>query len=172
MLSAEVATRGRSIPIYREVFGLNELKGREMEFITSLSSCLPPGGGHIKLSEKEEWQEASDLYAKANTRAKCYENAYITKKQSRPCRVVMKKISSLSKRKTPSRLPRNYNSANGNYQRLAKEPWILATNLPKNYDATSILNAYKKRMQIEESFRGSIVALVEQRTRFHALPPP
>ena len=36
---------------------------------------------------------------------------------------------------------------------MAKEPWVLATNLPKAYPATKVLNAYKKRMQIEESFR-------------------
>jgi hypothetical protein len=185
MLSAEVATQGRTIPIYREVFGINELKGRESEFIKKLSNCIPAGrdvviimdagfgdswfdaielnnwywlvrargGKYIKLSETGEWQEASELYSIANTRAKCYENAYITKKQSRLCRVVMKRGSVISKRKTPSRLPRNYNSANGNYQRLAKEPWILATNLPKQFTTTAILNMYKKRMQIEESFR-------------------
>lgn len=185
MLSAEVATKGRTIPIYREVFGLNELKGREKEFIAGLSNCLPGGrevviimdagfgdswfdaiesnkwywlvrargGKYIKLSEADEWCEVSELYNKANTRAKCYENAYITKSESRPCRVVMKKGSATSKRKIPMRLPGNYNSANGNYKRSAKEPWILATNLPRTYDTTKIINAYKKRMQIEESFR-------------------
>lgn len=185
MLSAEVATQGRTIPLYREVFNSGELKGRESDFIAKLSECIPSGrdiliimdagfgddwfaaiesqnwywlvrargGKHIKLSQSEEWQEASELFDKAGTRAKCYENAYITKSESRPCRVIIKKGSLASNRKRPSRLPRNYNSANGNYQRTAKEPWILATNLPKLYDTTKIINAYKKRMQIEESFR-------------------
>jgi hypothetical protein len=185
MLSAEVAIQGRSIPLYREVFGINQLKGREKEFIVKLSHCIPldrdiliimdagfgdewfeaiegqngywlvraRGGKYIKLSEEEDWQEASELYTRATTRAKSYDHTYITKKKSRPCRVIMKKGSTMSKRKKPYRLPRNYNSANGNYQRTAKEPWILATNLPRTYDTTKILNAYKKRMQIEESFR-------------------
>lgn len=185
MLSAEVATKGRTIPLYREVFKLGELKGREKEFISKLSTCIPSdrdvliimdagfgddwfeaiesqnwywlvrarGGKYIKLSDKDEWQEASELFCEAGTRAKCYENAYITKTHSRPCRVIMKKGSIKSKRKKPFKLPRNYNSANGNYKRMAKEPWILATNLPKIYCTTKIINAYKKRMQIEESFR-------------------
>lgn len=185
MLSAEVATQGRTIPLYREVFSSGELKGRETDFITKLAECIPSnrdvliimdagfgddwfkaiesqqwywlvrarGGKHVKLSPDEEWHEASELFDRAGARAKCYENAFITKSESRSCRVIIKKGSLSSKRKKPSRLPRNYNSANGNYQRTAKEPWILATNLPKIYDTTKIINAYKKRMQIEESFR-------------------
>jgi len=185
MLSAEVATQGRTIPLYREVFKIGELKGREKDFISKLSNCIPSdrdiliimdagfgddwfdaielqgwywlvrarSGKYIKLSDEEEWQEASNLFSKAGTRAKCYENAYITKSHSRPCRIIMKKGTIKSKRKKPAKLPRNYNSANGSYHRIAKEPWILATSLPKIYDTTKILYAYKKRMQIEESFR-------------------
>jgi hypothetical protein len=185
MLSAEVATQGRTIPLYREVFEKGQLKGREKEFISKLSQCIPPerdvliimdagfgdnwfeaieskmwywlvrarSGKYIKLSVNDDWKEANELFGQIGTRAKCYDSAYITKTQPRPCRVVTKKGSAISKRKKPARLPRNYNAANGNYQRLAKEPWILATNLPKKYNTTQILNAYKKRMQIEESFR-------------------
>jgi len=185
MLSAEVATQGRSLPLYREVFKIGELKGREKEFISKLSNCIPcdrdvliimdagfgddwfeaiesqnwywlvraRSGKHIKLSDKEEWKEASELFGRATIRAKGYENAYITQSKPRPCRVVMKKGPIKSKRKKPSILPRNYNAANGGYQRLAKEPWILVTNLPSIYDTTKILYSYKKRMQIEESFR-------------------
>jgi hypothetical protein len=185
MLSAEIATQGRTVPLYREVFKTGELKGREKYFISKLSACIPSdrnvliimdagfgddwfeaiesqnwywlvrarSGKYIKLSEEDEWQETSELFSKASTRAKCYENAYITKSHPRPCRVIMKKGSEKSKRKTPNKLPRNYNAANGGYQRIAKEPWILATNLPKTYNTTKVMYAYKKRMQIEESFR-------------------
>jgi Transposase DDE domain len=184
MLSAEMATQGRTIPLYREVFEINELKGREKEFLSKLSQCIPKerdvliimdagfgeawfeaiesyswywlvrarGGKYIRLSKNDEWQEASELYSKVGTQAKSYNEASITKQKPRACRVIIKK-ESISKRKRPVRLPGNYNGANGNYQRLAKEPWILATNLPKEYDSVKVLNAYKKRMQIEESFR-------------------
>ncbi len=185
MLSAEVATQGRTIPLYREVFEKGELKDREKEFISKLSSCLPEGrevliimdagfgdswfaaiesqqwywlvrargGKYVKLSEEGQWQEVSELFPEIGIRAKCYDQAYITQSEPRRCRVITKRGSAVSQRKRPAKLPRNYHGANGNYQRLAKEPWVLATNLPKEYTTTQVLNAYKKRMQIEESFR-------------------
>lgn len=185
MLSAEVATQGRTLPLYREVFEKGALKGREKEFISQLWRCVPEGrevliimdagfgeewfsaiesknwywlvrargGKYLKLSKEGEWREASELFNEIGPRAKCYEEAYITKSRPRACRVVTKRDSVVSQRKKPAKLPRNYHSANGNYQRLAKEPWVLATNIPRKYNTTQILNAYKKRMQIEESFR-------------------
>lgn len=184
MLSAEVATQGRTIPLYRDVFAINELKGKEKEFLSSLSKCIPDGreiliimdagfgddwfaaieekkwfwlvrarkGKFIKLSDNDEWQEVGELFDKVAPRAKSYDHAYITKKQPRSCRVITKKDLA-SKRKKPLRLPRNYHSAGGDYSRTAREPWVLATNLPKTYDTAKVINAYKKRMQIEESFR-------------------
>ncbi len=185
MLSAEIASQGRTLPVYREVFEKGNLKGREESFLSNLYECIPRGrdvliimdagfgddwfkaielkgwywlvrarsGKHVKLSETSEWQEVSELFDKISTRAKSYDRAYITKNQNRPCRVITKRGSETSKRKKPKKLPRNYNSANGGYKRLSKEPWILATNLPETYNVTQIVNAYKKRMQIEESFR-------------------
>src|ERR1700722_19258930 len=138
MLSAEVATQGRTVPLFREVFKIGELKGREKDFIAKLSECIPRdrdvliimdagfgddwfeaiesqnwfwlvrarSGKYIKLSDEDEWREASDLFEVAGTRAKCYEKAYITQSHSRPCRIIMKKGAEKSKRKKPSKLPR------------------------------------------------------------------
>lgn len=186
MLSAELALKGRSLPIYREVFEENQLKGRASSFIAKLSSCIPAdrevliimdagfgddwfdaiaakgwhwlvrarGKKYIKLSEKDEWVDARELYKLGTSRAKHYPNAQITKKSPRTCRVVIKGPSSESTiRKQPKKLLGNYNAGNGNYHRAAREPWVLATNLPDGFTASQIINAYKKRMQIEESFR-------------------
>lgn len=186
MLSAEVALKGRSLPIYRDVFETDQLKGRATKFIQQLSNCLPEdrkvliimdagfgedwfdaiaangwywlvrarGKKFIKLTDAHDWVDARELYASATTRAKQYQNAFITKKNPRACRVVIKGVSPQKKtRSKPKKLPRNYNSASGNYQRSAKEPWVLVTNLPDLCSASQIVNYYKKRMQIEESFR-------------------
>lgn len=185
MLSAEVALKGRTIPIYREVFGKKELKGRAQKFLNNLAECIPSshdvvvimdaafgeewleaiedlnwswllrirGKRQLKLTQDSEWLEASELMPLITGRAKCHNKAHILKKYNHPCRIITKRGNITSKRKKPSKLPRNYNSANGGYSKKAKEPWILATNLPSSYNATQIVNYYKKRMQIEESFR-------------------
>ena len=186
MLSAEVALKGRSLPVYREVFEEGQLKNRASKFIESLSNCIPTarkvliimdagfgedwfdaiaekgwnwlvrarGKKFIKLSESHDWADARDLYVTATSRAKEYSDAYITKQSPRACRVVIKGCSTTSiKRKKTKALLKNYNAGSGNYKRSAKEPWVLVTNLPSTYSATQIINNYKKRMQIEESFR-------------------
>ena len=184
MLSAEVALKGRTIPIYREVFGKNALKGRAEQFLYNLAECIPStkdvvvimdaafgeewlesiedlnwnwllrirGKRQIMLTQDSDWLEASEVMPLINGRAKCHNDAHILKKYNHPCRIITKRGNTTSKRKKPLKLPRNYNSGNGGYSRKAKEPWILATNLPVSYNATNILNFYKKRMQIEESF--------------------
>lgn len=186
MLSAELALKGRSLPIYREVFEENGLKGRASFFIERLSSCIPEGREiliimdagfgddwfdaitaqgwfwlvrargkkFIKLSKSEDWVDVRELYQLGDLRAKHYPNAEITKQQPRACRVVIKGAAAHSTmRRQRKKLPGNYNAGRGNYKRSATEPWVLATNLPETYSPTHIVNSYKKRMQIEESFR-------------------
>jgi hypothetical protein len=41
MLSAEIAAKGRSLPLYREVFGSGELKGRAHSFLSSVRDVIP-----------------------------------------------------------------------------------------------------------------------------------
>lgn len=183
MLSAEVASKGRTLPIYREVFSIGELKGRAKQFLENLSRCIPSGKKILIIMDAgfgEDWLKEIELYGwywlirirqgkdikinnkwlkvkafmdSVEVKAKNYNNAAIMVKHNHPCRIVTKRNYTVSVRKKPSKLPRNYNSANGNYSRTAKEPWILATNLPLEYNTVSIVNYYKKRMQIEESFR-------------------
>lgn len=186
MLSAEVACKGRSIPLYREVFPKGELKNRAKQFLNNLSKCIPSDkkilvimdagfgetwfeeiekhgwywlsrirqGKSIKLSEVEDWRSAKDIFPNIGIKAKSYDDARIMITHDRKCRIITKKSSSISTRKKPLKLiASKYNYGNGAFRRAAKEPWILATNLPKAYNVTAIVNYYKKRMQIEESFR-------------------
>lgn len=185
MLSAEIATKGRSIPLYREVFGKGELKGRAEAFIEKIMHCIPTErtvlvimdagfgdawfgaiesanwywlvrarqGKSVKLSKNDDWQDVGKLFSSVGSRGKNYPNAFITQKINRPCRIITKDSTKQSQRKKPKKLPRDYNAGRGGYQRSAKEPWILATNLPEEFKTTQVINFYKKRMQIEESFR-------------------
>jgi hypothetical protein len=185
MLSAEVALKGRSLPLYREVFRSGGLKGRAQDFITKLSKCIPVGtsviivmdagfgedwfaaveriewhwlvrvrqGKQIKLSENSDWLEMKDFFDNVGTRAQHYPKAQIMKYHERNCRLISKKNCLKNTKKGYRKQPRHYNAGNGDYARSWKEPWVLATNLPDKFNTTQILNFYKKRMQIEESFR-------------------
>jgi hypothetical protein len=58
MLSAEIALKGRSLPLYREVYRDTETKGRAKDFLKELSLCLPRNRRVIVIMDAgfyEEW---------------------------------------------------------------------------------------------------------------------
>ncbi len=185
MLSAEIALKGRSIPLYREVFESGGLSGRASSFLQGLKHCIPKDkavifimdagfgedwlktieafgwfwlirvrqGKMIKPNPDKTWITVKDFVSQISDKTKSYNQAFIMKNHNRPCRVVTTRRAPGEKRR-PSRAPRNDKAGSNHYRRLAREPWILATNLPKdNFDARKVVNYYAKRMQIEQSFR-------------------
>lgn len=61
MLSAEVALKGRSLPIYGEIFEEGELKNRASKFIEALLSCIPAGKEVLIIMDAgfgEDWFDA------------------------------------------------------------------------------------------------------------------
>ena len=185
MLSAEIALKGRSIPLYREVFQSGELSGRAHSFLLALKNSIPTNravvfimdagfgedwlkaiescnwywlvrirqGKNIKLMPEEAWKTVKNFIPEVPVKTKSYNDAFIMKEHNHPCRIITTRRVS-STRKKPIKAPRNDKAANNAYRRSAQEPWILATNLPKeDFDATKIDNYYSKRMQIEQSFR-------------------
>jgi len=185
MLSAEIAFKGRSIPLYREVFGPGELSGRASSFLHELMNCIPKDktvifimdagfgedwlkaieslgwfwlirirqGKMLKLSSKEEWTTVKEFVPQISEKTKSYDQAFIMKDHNRSCRIITTRRSPGEKRKL-RRAPRNDKAGSNHYRRLAREPWILATNLSKeSFNTTKIVSYYSKRMQIEQSFR-------------------
>jgi hypothetical protein len=185
MLSAEIALKGRSLPLYRDVFNQGELKKRASKFISTLKELLPSNkpviiimdaafgedwlkaielagwhwlvrirqGKNIQLESNTEWVSVKDFIPTIGLRSKCYKDAQIMVKHGRRCRLVTVRKSAKKDRRKPQFMPRNDKAGNNSFRLSAKEPWILATNLPNEYNTTHIINLYKKRMQIEESFR-------------------
>jgi len=184
MLSAEIAFKGRSIPLYREVFASGGLSGRASSFLKGLMPCIPKNktvifimdagfgedwfkaidaqgwfwltrirqGKMVKLGSDEEWITVKDFVPQIAEKTKSYDHAFIMKDHKRACRLITTRRSHGEKRKL-SRTPRNDKAGSNHYRRLAREPWILATNLLKeSFSATQVVN-YSKRMQIEQSFR-------------------
>jgi DDE family transposase len=186
MLSAEVATKGRTIPVYRQVFSSGKLAGRALSFLQGLSRCLPSDreviiimdagfhddwftaiesldwywicwtrtGKSLKLSVDSEWVSVKEFIATVKERTKDYESVILSKRHERQCRLVTtrRSMKQAHKRLKPSSEKRR-KVASGSYVKSAKEPWLLATNLPKRYRATKVIHYYSQRMQIEESFR-------------------
>jgi DDE family transposase len=185
MLSAEVTTKGRTLPIYREIFKAGELKNRAKFFLNNLKTYLPIArtiivimdagfyeewfkeidangwywicrirkGKKIKLKGDENWQSMDEFMPTVKLKTKVYEEVLLSKQHGRLCRIVTTRknpkgrVVKLSRGKTTGKLGR------GRYREAAKEPWVLATNLPITYKGNEIVKYYEKRMQIEESFR-------------------
>lgn len=186
MLSAEIATKGRTVPIYREAFEEGSLKNRARSFLNNLSKCIPQGrevvvimdagffedwfkeiellkwhwicrirqGRSLKFLEKGDWVTIKEFINEVGTTTKSYKNVLLTRRHQHSCRIITTNKKNINKkRKETASLKKNRKSASGRYLESAKEPWILATNLPESYKAAMVINFYKKRMQIEESFR-------------------
>lgn len=185
MLSAEIALKGRSLPIYRDVFNQGELKNRAAPFIASLKKFIPSNkpvivimdaafgedwykeiessnwhwlvrvrqGKSVKLKPEDDWISVKDFIPTIGIKSKCYKNAQFLIKHGRACRLITVGKSAKKPRRKPQFTPRNDKAGNNSYRLSANEPWILASNLPDEYSTTQVINLYKKRMQIEESFR-------------------
>jgi Transposase DDE domain len=185
MLSAEVSAKGRSIPIYREVFKEGELSGRQENFLYRLKKCLPENrkviiimdagfseswfkciedlewnwicrvrqGKSIKLNKDGDWLSIKDFLPQVDNRIKSYDRALLMKTHEHICRLITKKTKPKGRKVKVSRGKTTSKLASGSYRNAAKEPWILATNLPSEYKPVMIIKLYSKRMQIEESFR-------------------
>ena len=65
MLSAEVATKGRTLPLYRKVFKEGELKEQTHDFLQELFLCIPKGRKVIVIMDAGfhcEWFKAIDSF--------------------------------------------------------------------------------------------------------------
>lgn len=185
MLSAEVTTKGRTLPLYRDIFKSGELKNRVKPFLDNLKSCLPKDrtiivildagfyeawfeeiegngwywvcrirkGKKIKLKDGKDWLSMEEFMPTVKLKTTVYEEVLLARRHERLCRIVTTRkqhkgrVVKLSRGKTTHKLGR------GRYREAAKEPWVLATNLPIEYKGAEVIKYYEKRMQIEESFR-------------------
>lgn len=65
MLSAEVVTKGRSLPLYRKVFTQGELKDQTENFLKQLAQCIPQNRSVIIVMDAgfyNEWFKAIESY--------------------------------------------------------------------------------------------------------------
>jgi hypothetical protein len=186
MLSAEVTSKGRTLPLYRKLFREGELKDQTQSFLKELSYCIPKDrqviiimdagfhcewfkiieslgwfwlcrvrqGKSLQLSHSDSWLSIKEFIPLVKEKTTNYEQVLLTREHEYICRLVTTKRAPKGRVLKDSRGNTKGKGASGRYKSGAKEPWILATNLPNvEYKSTEIVNLYSKRMQIEESFR-------------------
>ena len=103
---------------------------------------------------QEDWISCSSLHKKANRTPAFISEVILSKSTPIECSLFLykgKKKGRIDKTKRGKRAKRNYSKVTAKANR---EPWVLATSL-KGGDriAKKVIFLYKRRMQIEESFR-------------------
>lgn len=111
------------------------------------------GSNHIRTGA-EQWLSCNTLYRQATARVKHYYDVQISRKNELNCNLYsLKEPAKFRKKKTKTgAIARSTKSQK--YSRRESKPWIIVTNLPKELaKPKAVINLYKTRMQIEESFR-------------------
>jgi IS4 transposase len=159
MLSAQLCTRGMTLPIYQEIFKEGDLKGRTEGFLEKIKRIIPSdkkvvvimdAGFHVEwfkiietygwqwvcrvrqgksLNIEGEWISIKDYISHVGHVTKDQGNVLFTHRHKYRCRLVTTRKDMKGRKSKVSRGRSSSKAANGCYSLAAKEPWILATNL-------------------------------------------
>lgn len=111
--------------------------------------------GDVSLKQPNKtWVSNKTVYPDASNKPIYLGRCLLARRTSLACEAYLYKgLEKGRKAKRHSRTSQKH-SATHLYQRSAKEPWLLATNISRHVlNEVQIVNLYAKRMQIEESFR-------------------
>ena len=111
------------------------------------------GGVCLQSLKAAEWTKAKSLYRKAGRVPKDLRWCQIARSNPMKHRVILgKKVRRKRPRKKPRKHNRKHQCCEYKKRKQAKEPWLLVTSLDTR-TASEIVAIYRKRMQIEETFR-------------------
>lgn len=100
------------------------------------------------------WMKVADLHTKANSKAKSIGFVRLTRGSQLWCELILYKGKSKNRKRQRSTRTNALHTSHEAYSRAAKEPWVLATNVPSDkLVPRKLVTIYSKRMQIEETFR-------------------
>ena len=106
-----------------------------------------------RLGEKD-WKTCDEMHNFATNKPTILGDYELSKKKPMRCRLFIYQkslIGRIRKTKIGTKMSRNLSH---DYGRTEKEPWLLASNLPITQNISQqVVNIYKSRMQIEETFR-------------------
>lgn len=159
MLSAQLCTKGMTLPLYQEVFSEGELKGRTESFLTKLRDLIPEdkkviiimdAGFHVEwfkviesygwnwvcrirqgkdININGKWISVRDYIPTIGGMTKDQGMVLLTERHKYSCRLVTTRKAPKGRKQRISRNRTSNKIASGSYSEAAKEPWILATNL-------------------------------------------
>lgn len=112
--------------------------------------------GNVYLSEdKVNWLSCKEWFKKATAKACSLGSIYYSKSTRFKCKAVLYQGSKKGRMKKKKRGGKSQCTTDKYQQQKAKEPWLLIFHLPESIQVTAkkVVSMYRKRMQIEESFR-------------------
>lgn len=112
--------------------------------------------GEVKcqLKGEKDWLAVHQHHSKATGKPLELPPVALSKSNKYPCRGVLFKGRNMQRKKRNRKGVVTKCSTNIKHAKSAKEPWFLVSNLPENkYPPHQLVNLYKRRMGIEESFR-------------------
>ncbi|QSX35545.1 IS4 family transposase [Shewanella avicenniae] len=112
--------------------------------------------GHIgfKPFGSKQWHSNKSFYPSANTKARCLGFGELSKRNPIYATLHLYKANAKGRKDVRSYTAGRNHTSQESYRLGAKEPWLLATNLPAQaMTSKQLVNIYAKRMQIEETFR-------------------
>ena len=104
--------------------------------------------------ESQDWHPIKMLYQHASAKETHLFNALLTQVNKLPCEFYLIKENKKNRVRKNLAGKKIQCSVSKKHEKRENEPWLIVTSLsPENFSALQIINIYKKRMQIEESFR-------------------
>lgn len=106
------------------------------------------------LRSEKEWYPIKSLYGKAKSKASYIGQVLLAQHNPFPCYFYLMKQNKKYRVKRNLLGKKVQCSSSIKHEERENEPWLIATSLSeKEFSAKEVMNFYKKRMQIEESFR-------------------
>lgn len=107
-----------------------------------------------RLQGEHDWDYVSKCHALALPIASELKGVVLSKSHQFSCRGVLYKGRNMQRHKVNRKGVTTKCNTNKKNAKSAKEPWFLVSNLPREtFKANHLVNMYKRRMAIEESFR-------------------
>ena len=112
------------------------------------------GVSQMRKQGEKDWKTCHEMHVLVKNTPIFLGNYELSKKKPMHCQLFIYKKSSIGrirKTKVGTKMARHLSH---DYGRTEKEPWLLASNLSTTQNITKqVINSYKSRMQIEETFR-------------------